>query len=217
MKTVRSVLLLCSILLAMNSCSVKDIASSKLVKKTTKKVVTNTVFGNYKWDNNNLAVSTFRNGDPIAEAKTDEEWIQAAKEGKPAWCYYKNDPKNEKKYGKLYNWYAVSDARGLAPEGYRLPTEEDIDRLVKSTGKSAANSVTKELLKGGSTGFNSKLGGERSEDGYFSGLKKTGRYWTVSKYSDQRAHALYVAGKYNMSGKSDFVFANGYSVRCIKE
>lgn len=63
--------------------------------------------GDQIWMGRNLDVSTFRNGDPIPYAETDEEWEEAGENGEPAWCYYDNDPENGEKYGKLYNWYAV--------------------------------------------------------------------------------------------------------------
>jgi uncharacterized protein (TIGR02145 family) len=79
--------------------------------------------GTQEWTTKNLDVSTFRNGDPIPEAKTDEEWKRAGELKQPAWCYYDNDSANGEKYGKLYNWYAVNDARGMAPSGYHVPTD----------------------------------------------------------------------------------------------
>lgn len=199
------------------SCSLSQMSTRKLVKKTTTKVATNAIYGNYNWAKDNLNVITFRNGDPIPEVKTDEEWEKAGKEGKPAWCHYNNDPENGKKYGKLYNWHAVSDPRGLAPEGYKIPTEVDIEKLIKSTGRSAANAVTKELVKGGKTGFNSKLGGERDRNGVFHGLKEKTKYWTSDKHDATNAVSLYVGGKYNMSGSSDYSCGKGLYVRCIKE
>ncbi len=81
--------------------------------------------GNQTWMTSNLNVSTFRNGEAIPEAKTNEEWKRAGKNKQPAWCYYDNDPKNGAKYGKLYNWYAVNDPRGLAPLGWHVPTDEE--------------------------------------------------------------------------------------------
>lgn len=68
--------------------------------------------GDQIWMTRNLNVDKFCNGDPIPETKTNEEWIKAGENGKPAWCYYDNDPANGEKYGKLYNWYAVNDPRG---------------------------------------------------------------------------------------------------------
>ena len=81
--------------------------------------------GTQVWMTKNLDVSTFRNGDPIPEAKTDEEWEKAGENKQPAWCYYNNDPGNGEKYGKLYNWYAVNDSRGLAPVGYHIPSDAE--------------------------------------------------------------------------------------------
>lgn len=85
--------------------------------------------GNQVWMTKNLNVDKFRNGDPIPEAKTDEEWIKAGENKQPAWCYYENDPANGEKYGKVFNWYAVNDPRGLAPEGWHDPTEEELQDL----------------------------------------------------------------------------------------
>ena len=60
------------------------------------------VIGKYELMAENLATERFRNGDEIIEAKTKEEWMEAARNSIPAWCYYDNDPANGKKYGKLY-------------------------------------------------------------------------------------------------------------------
>ena len=85
--------------------------------------------GKQIWMTENLSVSTFRNGDTIFEAKTDEEWILAGKQGRAAWCYYNNDQANGLKFGKIYNWFAVSDPRGLAPLGWKIPEFEDFNSL----------------------------------------------------------------------------------------
>ena len=85
--------------------------------------------GTQTWTAKNLDVATFRNGDAIPEAKTNEEWQAAGVNKRPAWCYYNNDPKNGTNYGKLYNWYAVNDARGLAPVGYHIPTDTEWTKL----------------------------------------------------------------------------------------
>jgi uncharacterized protein (TIGR02145 family) len=87
--------------------------------------------GSQVWSTENLNVDRFRNGDPIPQAKTDEEWINASKNKKAAWCYYENDSVNYKGYGKLYNWYAVTDTRGLAPSGWHVPSAQDWIILVK--------------------------------------------------------------------------------------
>ena len=95
--------------------------------------------GTQTWTTKNLDVATFRNGDAIPQAKTDEEWEAAGDNKQPAWCYYENNAANGTKYGKLYNWYAVNDARGLAPAGYHIPTDEEWTILENSLGGLAEN------------------------------------------------------------------------------
>jgi uncharacterized protein (TIGR02145 family) len=73
--------------------------------------------GKQVWMYENLNVDKFRNGDPIPEVKTREEWLKAGENKQPAWCYFENDPANGKKIGKIYNFYAVTDSRGISPKG----------------------------------------------------------------------------------------------------
>ncbi len=73
----------------------------------------------------NLDGNTYRNGDTIPEIESQKEFYQAGLNGKSAWCYYNGDSSNRKKYGKLYNWYAIHDSRGLAPKGWHIPTDEE--------------------------------------------------------------------------------------------
>jgi uncharacterized protein (TIGR02145 family) len=93
-----------------------------------------TSIGNQTWMAENLDVDRFQNGDVIPQAKTAEEWNKATKKGKPAWCYCDNNPINGEKYGKLYNWYAVNDPRGLAPKGYHIPSSIEWNKLIETLG-----------------------------------------------------------------------------------
>ncbi len=97
--------------------------------------------GNQVWMTKNLDVSTFRNGDPIPQAKTAAEWKAADENKQPAWCYYDNDPANGAKYGKLYNWYAVNDSRGLAPAGYHIPSDVEWKQLTDFLGSEAGKKM----------------------------------------------------------------------------
>ena len=90
--------------------------------------------GGQVWMAENLNVSTFRNGDPIPQARTKEEWEKAGENKQAAWCYYDNNPANGKKYGKLYNHYATSDPRGLAPNGWHIPTDSEWKTLLNHLG-----------------------------------------------------------------------------------
>jgi uncharacterized protein (TIGR02145 family) len=78
--------------------------------------------GSQVWSCKNLDVTTYRNGDEIPEVQDNIAWVNLTT---GAWCYYDNDASNGTKYGKLYNWYAVKDSRGLAPSGYHIPTENE--------------------------------------------------------------------------------------------
>ena len=93
--------------------------------------------GTQTWMAQNLGVTRFRNGDPIPEATTTEEWKKADFNRTPAWCYYLNDPAYGPQYGKLYNWYAVIDPRELAPEKWKIPNEEEWLRLISFLGNKA--------------------------------------------------------------------------------
>ena len=97
--------------------------------------------GTQVWTTKNLDVSTFRNGEIIPEAKTNIEWEAAGDNKQPAWCYYDNNPANGTKYGKLYNWYAVNDPRGLAPEGWHVPTDKEWKVLKETLGGSIRNQL----------------------------------------------------------------------------
>ena len=90
--------------------------------------------GTQVWTTKNLNVTTFRNGESIPQAKTNEEWILAYENNQPAWCYYNNDAANGAKYGILYNWFAVNDPRGLAPAGFHIPTDAEWDALITFLG-----------------------------------------------------------------------------------
>ncbi len=89
--------------------------------------------GDQVWMAENLGVSRYRNGDPIPEVQDPEKW-KSLKTG--AWCYYKNDEEYGEIYGKLYNWHAVNDPRGLAPEGWHVPSDKEWMKLERYLGMS---------------------------------------------------------------------------------
>ena len=144
--------------------------------------------GSQVWMSQNLNVSTFRNGDSIPEAKTMQEWEKARQEEKPAWCYNDNNPLNGEKYGKLYNWHAVNDPRGLAPVGYHVPSEAEwtvlTDYLGDVVGEKMKSTIGWSKNGNGSneSGFNGLPGGERRARGgsfVLSGL--SGSWWSASE------------------------------------
>jgi uncharacterized protein (TIGR02145 family) len=179
--------------------------------------------GSHRWAIANLNVSTFRNGDSIPQAKSNKDWVAAGDAGKPAWCYYNNNPANGPKYGKLYNWYAVNDPRGLAPAGWVLTSDEDWSKLAAASGGQAAG----ENLKNGSgwsegtngsnkSGFIGLPGGYRVENGSFLNLGSIGIWWSSTESRSLSAVDHYLSNTASL-GRSSSPKQRGESVRCIRE
>ncbi len=83
------------------------------------------------WMTTNLDVDSYRNGDPIPQVTTQREWKKLENSSTGAYCYYHNDSATYAAvYGKLYNWWAVNDPRGLAPEGWHVPTTFESTTLI---------------------------------------------------------------------------------------
>ncbi len=184
-----------------------------------------TKIGNQEWMTTNLNVSTFRNGDPITNAKTVEEWDKASREGLPAWCYYDSDPTNEKKYGKLYNWYAVNDARGLAPEGWHVPNDTELTQLTDFLGGLNVAGIKIKSTEGWSdnangtneSGFSALPGGFRDYDGSFQNLTKVGYWWSSTESDNAVAWMRSLWLREHHLSRFTFNKEYGLSVRCIKD
>ena len=181
--------------------------------------------GTQVWMDKNLDVTTFRNGDPIPEAKTNEEWLRVSESQRPAWCYYNNDPKNGEKYGKLYNWYAVNDPRGLAPKGWHVPNIAELRVLIDFLG-GQREAGTKMKSKTGwneqgngnnESGFNGLPGGYRSGSGPFLHIGKLGSWWSSTE--GYASSAWYHGLNFNDGDVSSYDFSkgNGFYVRCLRD
>ena len=200
--------------------------------------------GKQVWMAENLNVATFCNGDPIPKAITADEWKKAGKNKQPAWCYYDNDPKNGENYGKLYNWYAVNDPRGLAPIGYHIPSVADWTILIEYLGSFGSGKKMKSSsgwdFEGNGTNeidFSGLPGGFRNHWGVFfrtpisninSQRERCGHWWSSTvhdKYGvplnslESNREAYYR----KLSNSSDHLLSGyysmkgGLSVRCIED
>lgn len=179
--------------------------------------------GTQTWMTRNLSVALFRNGDTIPEAKNNEEWVKAASEGKPAWCYYKNDQTNNARYGKIYNWFAVNDPRGLAPEGWHVASIDEWNSLIQFLGGEqnagkrlkATEDWSDPANSDNSSGFWALPSGFRDDDN-FAVPGTFAMYWTSTEKDSVNARYVVM-----YTGDTDaptyFISkAHGYSVRCIK-
>ena len=192
------------------------------------KVYKTVVIGAKTWMAENLNVSTFRNGDTIPEVKNAEEWLKAGKEGRPAWCYFKNKKKNGKKYGKLYNWHAVSDSRGLAISGYHIPSHSEMTELENFLQKDKKNIMI--TGRGAKSGFRTQSIIDYSQTGpieggiSFSG-DNNGIWWCSSEIpqGSSHGHGLFSVllpienDSENLKTVGNLNNAAGFSVRCVKD
>lgn len=180
--------------------------------------------GTQEWTAENLNVATFRNGDPIPEAKTKEEWLKAEAEKKAAWCYYDNNSTNGDKYGKLYNYYAVVDPRGLAPVGWHIPTYAELKVLENTLGgaedagqKLKSKSDWKKLKGNNSSGFNALPAGVRWIDGSFKYFGEHGEFWTLDEYNEKNAFSYKLNYETKWLNDGFFFKSSGHSVRCLRD
>jgi uncharacterized protein (TIGR02145 family) len=195
--------------------------------------------GNQVWMTENLSVTQFRNGDLIPEANSIQEWINAGYYGKPAWCYVEGDVSMSEKFGFLYNWYAVNDPRGLAPEGWHIPSDYEWNEIAEYLG---GEEIAGEKMKSkegwergfngsNSCGFNGLPGGELHGDGniyLFTRTGPEGNWWSSTEYDNKNAIYRYLwwgyentyvgktypdDGLHRSNGSKNF----GFSVRCIRD
>jgi uncharacterized protein (TIGR02145 family) len=184
--------------------------------------------GTQTWTTKNLDVTKYRNGDAIPQVQVPDSnaWLNLTT---GAWCYYENKTANGTTYGKLYNWFAVNDARGLAPKGYHIPTDAEwailTDYLGGKTGKKMKSTSGWKKVYGwnynpngdNTSGFAGLPGGVRNSDGNFYAIGQHGKWWSSSEsYSSH-------AGYFLLTNNSDINYTEpdnkvcGFSVRCIKD
>jgi uncharacterized protein (TIGR02145 family) len=198
--------------------------------------------GNQVWMAENLTVAKFRNGDIIPQVKTIEEFKKVSG---PAWCYYEFSESNGLKYGKLYNWYAVNDPRGLAPIGWRIPKTDDFWLLLEFSPLNKSNlekfgykysPISSEFrskigwgnIGTNASGFNALPAGNMEyhsvwvarevfkQEPIFVGNGKLTHFWTSQAENNEEAYTFQVDENTAYPETLTYKYLY-YSVRCIKE
>lgn len=179
--------------------------------------------GTQTWATKNLDLNTFRNGDSIPEAKTVVEWVKSGDEHKPAWCNYNNDPAFGEKYGKLYNWYAVNDPRGLAPAGWHVPSDAEWTSMTDNLGVDAGTqmkSTSGWSLNGNGTnksGFTAFPSGYRYSFGTYIKVGSSGFWWSSTEHLATSAFFRSMNNNNSIVIKSSYNKGDGFSVRCLQD
>jgi len=165
--------------------------------------------GNQTWMKSNLDVIIYKNGDSIPFVENKSKWLNL-KEG--AYCIYEGE--------KLYNWYALSDPRGLAPKGYHLPTHSEWLELLfflKVPMGKVHLETRNGLLK--SSGFYSYNTGIRDMIMGFSGYGEKGfsNWWCIDDVDNSKAYhcVVYDLRAAELTSTGGYK-GHGMSVRCIK-
>ena len=181
------------------------------------------IIGTQTWMVKNLDVTTYRDGTAIPQVTDPAAWA-ALKTG--AWCWYNNTSSTT--YGKLYNWYAVNDPRGLAPAGFHVPSDGEWTTLSTTLGglsvaggkmKSADITLWASPNTGAtnSSGWAGLPGGNRLNDGTFNNVGSKGNWWssTVSNTSFPWFRFLFSSnGNVGRDYSSKWF---GFSVRCLAD
>lgn len=196
------------------------------------------LIGNQIWTTQNLNVSFYKNGDPIPQVTDPNQWENLTT---GAWCWFNNDSVNYSRFGKLYNWYALYDPRGISPEGWHVPSVSDWKKLIMQLDSSSDTTLpstqyTVSYLAGGdlketglthwaspntgannNSGFSGIANGYRIGGGLFASNGIFGNYWSITEYSNTNAWYFYLqnnSSQINIFANSKFV---GASVRLVKD
>jgi len=197
--------------------------------------------GDQWWMAENLNVTHYCNGDSIPHVIISNEWKNlsngAYRYYYDTFPYYTGDKESfAATYGALYNWYAVNDARGLAPEGWHIPTDEEWKMLEVYLGmsKSIADRVGYRGIDEGKklkstsgwdnngngtdeVGFTALPGGCYNMDtGYYFAGGKYAAFWTASEYSSTVAWSRYLTYHSDDIYRYYYEKRDGLSVRCVR-
>lgn len=185
--------------------------------------VSRVTIGTQVWMTKNLSVSKYRNGDTIPKVTNATQWKNLTT---GAWCYYANKSVNGTIAGKLYNWYAVNDTRGLAPLGWHIPSNTEWNTLATYLGgetiaggkmKSTTMWDAPNFGATNSSGFTALAGGYRHQYGPYYYWGSYCYWWSADQVAGTSTAFYYTL----FSGSEDIQYdgenkGKGFSVRCIK-
>ena len=196
--------------------------------------------GDQCWFAENLRTTTYLNGDVIPAGLTDGDWSSTtsgatAVYGEDDGCdNYSPDidacdeTQSLAEYGRLYNWYAVDDARGLCPSGWHVPTDEewtDLEDFISAQGFSGTEGTALKSTYGWSNsgngtddfGFSALPGGLRNGSSGYSDVAGDYGYWWSSSPSGGNAWYRYLNGYFPDIYQDSVNPRSGFSVRCLRD
>lgn len=181
--------------------------------------------GNQWWMAENLKETQYRNGNDIPEETDNTTWAGLSTGAR---CACNNSESTANTYGYLYNWYAVDDARNIAPSGWHVPTDAEWTTLTTYLGADAGSKLAgradlwfdgnlKNNSAFGESGFSALPGGYRSIGGVFSGLGYFAYFWSATEYDISYAWFRYLGYYFSEIGRSSYDKHSGCSVRLVRD
>ncbi len=214
------------VIFSLLACCLYPFLGQSQVTDVSGKTYQTVTIGNQIWMAENLNVVLFRNGDSILVAKTQREWYDANNAGIPACINFRYSENFGEIYGKMYNWFAVTDPRGLAPEGWSVPSESDWDSLTLAVGGPEVAMVKIKSTEGwtstgneanNESGFGGIPTGMVEPDGRFIDVGFFGYWWTRDERDGQGLRRMISFENQNFEGNSTLGKGNGLTVRCLKD
>lgn len=183
------------------------------------------IINNQEWSTQNLNVTRYRNGDLIPQVQNPTEWANITT---GAWCFYAYSTANGTVYGKLYNWFAVNDPRGLAPTGWHVPNNnewislqdflggsQEAGGFMKKTGTSEWQSPNTGATN--ASGFTGLPGGYCLANGSFSSIGTIGYWWVASEYNSANAWCTGLYSNTKTITRAPIDKNQGFAVRIVKD
>jgi len=182
--------------------------------------------GNQTWMAENLRTTHYQNGDAIAFAVNGDSWCSNTKSKIGAYANYFNNSDSIIFYGRLYNGFAVVDNRNLAPEGWHIPTNDELLELKAFVGGEYGADKLKENISSWflnsdtviKNGLNIRPSGAISIEGHPYGIDAAAHIWSSTEFDNQYGRWLWI-WSFNFSSYINHnydCFYEGLSVRCIK-
>jgi len=181
--------------------------------------------GDQWWMAENLKVTHYRNGDPILNVNEAKNWSSLVT---GAYYNYDNDSSNAITYGRLYNWYAVSGNRNIAPTGWHVPSNTEWKKLVDYLG--GAFVAGGKLKEAGTThwaspnagasnksGFAALPGGYRNYNGIFLSMGYYAYFWSSTEYGSYYAWYRRLYCIYAFFSRFNYYKQSGFSVRLVRD
>ncbi len=192
--------------------------------------------GNQWWMAENLNAAKYRDGSVIPNVTNASTWSSLSTGAK---CYYNNDTSlYAGPYGSLYNWFAVTDTRGVCPSGgWSVSTNSEwniMEKFLDSTVDTSAvvggigTNIGGKLKEAGtihwnspntgatnSSGFSALPGGNRNDVATFSDIRYGGNWWSATEYDVTNVWSQYLSYGNSQGGRGLTHKKYGFSIRCV--